>query len=74
MKKLKKALTFCGKTGALIGSTFVAGSAMAASDHTAAIQAAGTTADTNISATVVVVIGLAAILCGVGAVLMLLKR
>jgi hypothetical protein len=58
----------------LIGSTFAAGSAMAAADHTAAITAAGTAADTNITAAVVVVVGLAAILCGVGAVLMLLKR
>lgn len=60
------------------GATALLASGMAlaqdAGDHTAAITAAETAASTNVGAAVAAVIGIAAIVMGVGIVISLLRR
>jgi hypothetical protein len=52
----------------------VTGAVAQAADHTTAIQAAGTDGITNVSAAVVVVLTIAAVVTGVGIVLSILKK
>lgn len=64
---------YCGK--AVIGVSTLAGSAMAlAVDHTAAIEAAGTAGQSNLTAAVTTVIGIVAVVVGAGLVIGFLKR
>ncbi|WP_199775732.1 hypothetical protein [Pseudoalteromonas sp. T1lg22] len=77
MKKLNILQAKLAKTGAKLtaGVSAVAASGAAfATDHTAAITAAQTDASTNVTAAVVGVIALAAVICGAGYVLRLLGR
>lgn len=67
LSKVKMALA-AGVTGAM-GSF-----AVNAADHSTAIAAAGTDGETNTGAAVVVVLGIAAVVTGVGIVIKLLSR
>jgi hypothetical protein len=67
VKNLKSKLSLALVAG------FSAGMVQAA-DHTTAIQAAGTDGTTNVSAAVVVVLTIAAVVTGVGIVLSILKK
>lgn len=61
-----------------VGGVFVAATVTSfgtmAADHSTAIGAAGTDGETNVGAAVVVVLGIAAVLTGIYAVLKLLGR
>jgi uncharacterized protein HemY len=61
------------KSTLVICAAVAAGSAFAA-DHTTAIDAAYTDGNTNVTAAVVGLIGLMAVIVGVGAVISLFKR
>lgn len=77
MQKLKNLMTSTtGKLAAGTTALVVSGMALAqeAGDHTAAIEAAETAASTNVGAAVAAVIGIAAIVMGVGIVISLLRR
>lgn len=63
--------------GTKVGVALAAGltGAMAqAADHSTAITAAGTDGETNVGAAVVVILGIAAVVTGVGIVIKLLSR
>ena len=62
-----------GKTVA-IGTSLMASTGAFAADHSVAIAAAGTDGELNTGAAVLVVLGIAAVVTGVGIVIKLLSR
>lgn len=70
---MNKVLNWKGKTVA-VGTTLMASASSFAVDHSTAIAAAGTDGTTNTTAAVVVVLGIAAVVTGVGIVMKLLAR
>ena len=62
-----------GKTIA-VGTSLMASGAAFAADHSVAIAAAGTDGELNTGAAVLVVLGIAAVVTGVGIVIKLLSR
>ncbi|WP_281556535.1 hypothetical protein [Thalassomonas sp. RHCl1] len=74
MKNVIKMVKKGGVCAAATGSAMFASTVVFAADHTAAINAAGTDGQTNTGAAVVVVLGIAAVVTGVGIVIKLLSR
>ena len=70
---MNKLLSWKGKTVAA-GTALMASAGSFAADHSVAIAAAGTDGQTNTGAAVLVVLGIAAVVTGVGIVIKLLSR
>lgn len=72
MKNLKK--RFLGTKVGVALTAGLTGAMAQAADHSTAITAAGTDGETNVGAAVVVILGIAAVVTGVGIVIKLLSR
>ena len=69
----KRAQTRLIRTGVVVSSVFASAQLMAA-DHSLAITAAGADGETNLGAAVVAILGVVAVIVGVGMVIKFLQR